>query len=290
MKTLEIHRLTSEKRDKEAFKICTVQFDEPCEVEEKIQTTKYNIVWVKKGYGKYLIDFQTHEISDQMIFFLTPGQMYQVLSEKIVEGVRISFEQDFYCIDTFGSQASCNGVLFKNSYQQPFIKLSSTDAEKLENITRLINYEFENPGIAHREMIHTYLQLLMIRATRMKMSEGESEENFSKDDSPHFMSTFNALLEAHYKEKHAVSDYAEAMHISPKALHKKIKTITGKSVSKIIQNRIILEAKRNLYHTNDTVKEIGFGLGFDDSGYFTRFFTKYANESPTEFREKMKVF
>ena len=290
MKAFEIHKLTSEKRKKEAFKICSVQFDEPCELEEPIQAQKYNIIWVKEGHGKYIIDFKSYEIHDQMMFFLKPGQMYQVISEMIVEGTRMSFEQDFYCVDIMDSPTSCNGILFNDAYQTP-LSLNDPQSDELHDIVRLINQEFARPGVAHREMIHTYLQLFMIKATRIKTQQnGFCVLGEQSDQDSAFVQSFHDLLDQHYTEKHAVSDYAELLFMSPKALHKKMKRITGHSVSSIIHDRLVLAAKRKLYHSDHSIKEIGYELGFEDSGYFTRFFTKYAHESPSEFREKMKVF
>ncbi|WP_228377142.1 helix-turn-helix domain-containing protein [Chryseobacterium sp. FH2] len=67
---------------------------------------------------------------------------------------------------------------------------------------------------------------------------------------------------------------------------RKCKNTTGLSVSQHIQNRIVLEAKRLLYHTDKSVKEISFELGYDDYPYFSRFFTKAAGMSALKFRSK----
>lgn len=289
MKKINIHRLLLGEQDRETFKICSVKFDKASEVEEAVQTDRYNIIWIKEGHGTYLIDFQKFEFANAMMFFLTPGQMYQVLSEEVVEGVRISFEQDFYCVDTFGDKASCNGVLFKNPLQVPYIKLSGKEAVQFEELSTQLHKELETNKVAQKEMVHTLLQLMMIQATRIKFSQNkvEQDEEPAREDS-RFLSKLNKLLETHFKVKHAVSDYAELLYVSPKTLHKKIKKLTGRPVSEIIQDRIILEAKREIFHSNKTIKEIGYDLGFDDPAYFSRFFQKYTDESPTEFRQKMK--
>lgn len=289
MKKINIHRLLLGEQDRESFKICSVTFDMASEVEEAVQSDKYNIIWIKEGRGTYLIDFQKFEFKSEMMFFLTPGQMYQVLSEEVVEGIRISFEQDFYCVDTFGDKASCNGVLFKNPLQFPYIKLSGKEAEQFQELSNHLHEELKAIKVAQKEMVHTLLQLMMIKATRIKFRQNKAEEDEepAREDS-RFLSKFNRLLETNFKEKHAVSDYAELLYVSPKTLHKKIKKLTNRPVSEIIQDRIILEAKREIFHSNKTIKEIGYDLGFNDPAYFSRFFQKYADESPTEFRQNMK--
>ncbi len=287
LQLIKIHKIQSERGSGNAFKICTAQFDVPFELQEPIQTYNYNIVWIQKGNGRYTIDFKTYHIKQGMIFFLTPGQMYKVESEGVIEGVRLSFEQDFYCVDTFSSQASCSGILFKNPYQKPFISLNGNQISEFQFIIEQINAEFCNPGLAHREIIHTYLQLFLIKAMRIKKEQAD-EFSLYADEETSFLYQFQNNLETYFRINHSVSYYADLLNISPKSLHKKVKEITGKPVSVIIQDRIILEAKRLLYHTNKSVKEIGYELGFDDPSYFSRFFTKQVNEAPTEFQQRIK--
>lgn len=287
MQRIKIHKIQSESGSGNAFKICTAEFDGPSEVQESIQTNSYNIVWIQKGNGRYSIDFEIYDIKEGMIFFLTPGQMYKVESEGVVEGVRMSFEQDFYCVDTFTSQASCSGILFKNPYQKPFISLNKKQISELQFIIEQINAEFGDPGLAHTEIVHTYLQLFLIKAMRVK-KEQIDELSLCADEETSFLYQFQNNLEAYFKSNHSVSYYADLLNVSPKSLHKKVKEITGKPVSLMIQNRIILEAKRLLYHTDKSVKEIGYELGFDDPSYFSRFFAKQVNEAPTEFQQRIK--
>lgn len=287
MELIKIHKIRSEIDKSDAFKICTAHFEDPCEVQEPIQADNYNIIWIQKGSGRYTIDFKTYDLGEEMIFFLTPGQMYRVESEGVVEGVRLSFDQDFYCVDTFASKASCSGILFKNPYQKPFISLDKEHSRELQGITEKINREFSDPGLAHKEIIHTYLQLFLIKATRIKKKQTEAIEENDVDDE-RFLNRFQNYLELNFKSQHAVSDYADYFNITPKSLHKKIKALTGKPVSQFIHDRIILESKRMLYHTQKSVKEIAYELGFDDPSYFSRFFTKRVEQTPTEFQQRIR--
>ncbi|MDE6261747.1 MAG: helix-turn-helix domain-containing protein, partial [Muribaculaceae bacterium] len=81
--------------------------------------------------------------------------------------------------------------------------------------------------------------------------------------------------------------YAERLNISPIYLNEIVKVITGLSASQFIKNEIVLFAKRELFHTSDSVKEIAYRLGFTDNAYFTRLFTETAGVSPGKFRENI---
>ena len=82
------------------------------------------------------------------------------------------------------------------------------------------------------------------------------------------------------------ADYAEKLHLSPTYLNECVKNTTGKPVSYHIQQRVILEAKRLLYHTDQSLKEVAAALGYDDYPYFSRLFSKVAGIAPLAFRDK----
>ena len=97
---------------------------------------------------------------------------------------------------------------------------------------------------------------------------------------------FKELFSEEKQINRNVSYYAEALHISPVYLNEVIKDITGMSVSKYIQNELMLRAKRMLVYTSLRISEISIHLGIDDCAYFTRLFTKAVGMSPTCFRKK----
>ena len=82
------------------------------------------------------------------------------------------------------------------------------------------------------------------------------------------------------------TEYADTLNISSDYLNECVKNTTGNSVSYQIQQRIILEAKRLLYYSDKSVKEISFELGYDDYPYFSRLFTKVAGITAPDFRKQ----
>ena len=98
--------------------------------------------------------------------------------------------------------------------------------------------------------------------------------------------SFKKLLEKDYRTSKRPGEYAQRLNISTAYLNECIKHTTGFSVSHFIHDRVILEAKRLLYHTNKSVKEIAFELGYEDYPYFSKLFTKVAGMSAITFRNK----
>ena len=102
---------------------------------------------------------------------------------------------------------------------------------------------------------------------------------------PFILQKLKDAIEENFKTKHSPADYAAMLYITPKALAKITKTHFNKTLSSLINERIIIEAKRELYLTNKTVKEIAYELGYEDEYYFSRFFKVNADVSPQMYRD-----
>ena len=92
-------------------------------------------------------------------------------------------------------------------------------------------------------------------------------------------------IEAHYRRLHSPAEYAALVHLTPKALGRLTKKHFHKTPSDLIQERIVIEAKRELYLTDKAVKQIAWELGFEDEYYFSRLFKQNADVSPAHYRQ-----
>ncbi|OOQ56548.1 helix-turn-helix domain-containing protein [Mucilaginibacter pedocola] len=97
---------------------------------------------------------------------------------------------------------------------------------------------------------------------------------------------FRELLEKNYRTEKRPAWYADSLNISTPYLNECVKVATGQPVSYHIQQRVILEAKRLLYHSTNSVKQIAAHLGYDDYPYFTRLFAKVTGTTAIAFRSK----
>ena len=92
-------------------------------------------------------------------------------------------------------------------------------------------------------------------------------------------------METNFKTKKQVADYAEMLNKSPKTLSNLFKKYNEKSPLQIIQDRTILEARRLLRHSDQSIKEIAYEIGYEDIQSFSRFFKKLEGVSPSEFKK-----
>ena len=269
----------------DVFSLQNVQFEKACVVNKPEQINSYKIFWINEGKGTYHIDFESYSFDGGVLFFLSPGQVFSVDSEKISEAYQLSFVQDFYCIQTHDTEVSCNGVLFNNVYETPFVKPSEKDVKKLSFIIESLVEEFENTETAQYDMLQAYLKQFIIHSVRIR-----KEYHVIKEDAEtKLFKDFSLLVEQNFKKLHSVTDYANRLGISPKSLAKHFQKTNTKTPSDFIKNRIIIEAKRQLLYSTEAIKFIAFDLGFNDPAYFSRFFTKATGQSPKQFQQAQKI-
>lgn len=269
---------------KNSFTLQVVDFDKACVLSEPEQIETYNIYWIKEGKGVYTIDFESFAFDGSALFFLSPGQVFSVASEKIKKAYRLSFTRDFYCIQTHDREVACNGVLFNNVYKTPFIKPCEEDHKRLDFILESLMEEFKNSKTAQHDMLQTYLKQFIVHSVRMQ----KSHEILTDSKETKLFKDFSLLLEQNFKTMHSVTNYANRLGLSPKSLAKHFQKFELKTPSDFIKNRIILEAKRQLIYSDQSVKQIAYDLGFNDAAYFTRFFKKAISKSPLQYKKDSK--
>ena len=193
------------------------------------------------------------------------------------------FNREFYCIVDHDAEVGCVGFLFYGLQHPMFISLDETEQEAILQLEKVFADEWQAKDNFQGEMLRTLLKHLIIKATRIAKQQSESYQQFP-DEKMDIVRKFALLLEGSFKIAHTVSFYAEALHKSPKTLSNIFALLKQPAPSKLIQNRIILEAKRYLHYTDKSAKEIAFELGFESPAHFSRFFKMYSGTNISEFR------
>lgn len=246
----------------------------------------FTMLWVMEGSGHLRVDVSAYDFSGSHLFFFSPYQPFMIERAEGIKGMAIHFHTDFFCIHKHQAEVACNGVLFNNIYDPPFISVGEADAVPLHSIISQMETELQNPALAQYELLISYLKILLITATRIKVAQNPySLEALPSAKEPEVLQSLKDAIEAHYRTKHAPSDYATLLNISPKALAKLTKNYFDKTLTNLIAERIIIEAKRELYLSSKPVKQIAYELGYDDEFYFSRFFKTNTDVSPQLFRE-----
>lgn len=246
----------------------------------------YTILFLLNSKGKLRADFAEYNFAGDALLFFAPYQPFMLTDVPAVTGIAIHFHPDFFCIFKHQKEVACHGVLFNNIYQPPIVSVPETTRPQLLQLVAQMQTEMQQVELAQYELLISYLKIFLITASRLKTVQHPvlgAEEHLAKE--PFVLNQLKEAIEEHYKAKRSASDYCRLLHISPKTLAKLTKTHWNKTLTHLIAERIVIEAKRELYLTSKAVKEIAYELGFEDEYYFSRFFKTNADISPQLFRE-----
>jgi len=245
----------------------------------------YSLIWIMEGKGKLKTDFSEYDFGANSLFSFTPYQPFMFLSN-LIRGIAIYFHSDFFCIHKHQTEVTCNGVLFNNIYQMPFVLVDESLQNTLNKLIEQMKAEMQNPGLAQYELLISYMKIFLISASRSKTEQQPPAMQSKKGNKePAILQNLKEAIEKDFKSKHTPGDYAVLLNISPNALAKITKKHFNKTLTDLITERIIIEAKRELYLTNKSVKAIAYELGYDDEYYFSRFFKKNTDIPPQVYRE-----
>ena len=267
------------------FQIDKVNLETKCQANRSEVCNSYKIIFIEDGNGSYTIDFNQVEIKGSGLFCISPGQVFTVNSEKIRSAFILSFQKDFYCVDTHGKEIACNGLLFNNVHRASSISVPQSDSLFILDTLEKMIQELKNKRTAHGEVLEAYLRIILVKALRLLEIE-EADNGKATHLENRVVQDFIALVEKNYKNVHSVKEYAEQLFISPRSLSKQLKKLHYPSPLEMIQDRIVLDAKRALKYGHESIKEIAYDLGFDDPAYFSRMFSKNTGLSPLEFRKQ----
>ena len=245
----------------------------------------YSLIWVKQGSGIVRADFKEYDLSPGSLFAFSPYQPFIFLAQHI-RGVALFFHPDFFCIHKHQAEIACNGVLFNNIYEPPFIEVNDDSSVTLNDVLAQVRNEIQNTTLAQHEILVSYLKIFLIHCSRLKREQApRARADLAAVGEPFILQNLKDSIEKNFKTQHSAGQYANELNISIKALAKATKTYFNRTITELISERIIIEAKRELYLTNKTVKEIAYGLGYDDEYYFSRFFKVNTDISPQMYRE-----
>ncbi len=243
------------------------------------------VLLLSKG-AELQVDLVEYSVKQPSLFFVSPNQHLHIKKLGKEDGHFIFYNRDFYCIQIHDEEVACNGLLFSNIYNMPMVELNKNEIPFFSYIFGQMTDEFGLNDTSLEEMLRTYLKQLFIKSTRLWKQQNLDKELTEQNSDLDFFRKFTLLVDEHYKEKHHVADYAELLFMAPKTISHKFKRLNLPQPNDVIKNRILLEAKRLLVHTNLTAKEVGYELGYEDPAYFSRLFVQKSGETPSAFRSK----
>ena len=241
------------------------------------------IIWFRAGVGVHLVDFVEHSYSPQTIFYIPHGAVHAFRPDDSLDGVLLHFD-DVMAMGSSDGQ-SLPGVLrtlaLSSSYSRT---LASEQARLVESSLEMLASELNGQdNFGKSTAIEAILRVLLVRVCRQFREAAKPRSTEHKQ-----YLEFLGLVESHYGEGLSVEAYAEQLGVSSKTLSRTVHHAASCSPQQVISDRLTLETKRLLVHTDLSVKKIAESLGIHDPSYLTRFFRKQTGVVPSAFRESWR--
>ena len=213
-----------------------------------------------------------------------PYSLHSDPSDKAA-GIVLDFHADFFCVYRHKNEVASNGILFNDIYNPPFFAVAEEAVSEFLHLASRMQDEVQGDALAQQESIILYLKLFLLQAIRIRTTQQAlAAETARTSKAPLVLQQLQEAIEVHHRRKHTAGEYADLLQMPPKHLSRLVKVYYHKTLSELISERLVIEAKRELYLTSQSVKAIAFELGFSDEHYFSRFFKKKTAISPQFFR------
>ncbi len=232
---------------------------------------------VEKGSVLIEIDFQKYKINAPAVVYMHPNQVHRILDFTNMTVCSLAIKNENLNSDYLK-------FLEEIAPAKPLALKKNVSTNIFETVSLCLNFSKQNDNKLYHLLLKDSCNTLVALIISVFLSQEKSLNKLSRVEL--ITKSFQQLLEKNYCTIKRPAEYAKLLNISTHYLNESIKNTTGSSVSQHIQVRIILEAKRLLYHTDKSVKEIAFELGYDDYPYFSRLFTKTTGMSALTFRNK----
>lgn len=293
LEKIPIYELPFQGNEKPAFKIYQVKGveiqrkDYPHKTEQPHKHNYYEVCFFTGGSGEHEIDFHTHEIISPSIHFLRPGQVHVIRRGIEYQGYLLVFSEEFFNLNFQNMEVIPGYPLITQLDNGPILNLNKNEFRDFFQLIENIEKELLNEDEESDKIIVAYLKIFFLKL-RQKFSKLVTTKNETSSSMRGLVYRFNQLIEENYAQIHHVKEYAEVLGESPINLNRAIKSVTGKTASEIIIDRLILEAKRLLIYSDLNNKEVAYKLNYEDPSYFARIFRRKTGLTPSAFRTQIR--
>ncbi len=235
----------------------------------------HEIIWVRQGSAVHVLDGESLDFPRHTLVCIPASRIHKLYPSPDCKTTGIKFKKEFLQL--------ASHMIFSQHSAHTVIQMNQEQAAIIEGYIGLMHYEYNHPSSYSHEKLQHLVSVFIIFIEELRLFQSQSDpKNLTQTQS--MWARFNAILEEKFKTEHRVSFYALRLNVSTRKLGEIVKYYTGKCVSEVIDERLIVEARRLILISDLSIKEIAFELGFGEHSYFTKVFKKLTGITPTEFK------
>lgn len=243
----------------------------------------HELFFFATGQGEHMIDLEAVPVAPPCVHLVAPGQVHQLTRSGTTRGTVVMFGEGAWMELARWSEVA---ALFESGTRIPAFTLDPAALAEAEDLLRRIEQEVGRGRERSDGVVLNYLGILLLRTARWRRPV--IAQAAPATDRNGTVEQFLRAVDAHFLEHLPVGTYAERLALSPGRLNALVRKHTGKSAGEVLQDRLLLEAKRLLLHADLSVKEVSYALHMGDPAYFNRFFKKAVGTTPLTYREQVR--
>jgi AraC family transcriptional activator of pobA len=243
----------------------------------------YLVLYITQGSGEHTIDFVTYSVAPNSFFLMTPGQVHSWRLSVDADGFILFFTSEFYQLDKSDKHLLAF-PFFQSLNTNAHLPLKKNAEPMIDVVIREMLRDYTSSGSLKLQLFRSYLDIILL-----KLADHYPQQNktAASSNSTFKLRMLGELIDTHYREHKQPHVYASLMNLSASYLNNLCKQMLGKTLSDLIQERIILEAKRFFAYSDLTISQVSDKLHFSEPSYFIRFFKKQTGVTPEQFREQI---
>ena len=247
------------------------------ELEQPERHDRHSFFLLENGTVTLEIDFKKYKIKSPSVIYMHPNQVHRILA---FENVTVSS----LGINNENLNPEYLKLLEEITPAKPLLLKKETFFLLSGAASLCIKFSERKHDRLYHFLLKDSCNALVALVVSLYLEQSRSTDKPSRFEI--VTKAFREILEHNYTAAKRPAAYAQKLNISTPYLNECVRNTTGYSVTYHIQQRVILEAKRLLYHSDKSVKEIAFELGYDNYPYFSRLFTNVSGMTPLTFRNK----
>jgi AraC family transcriptional regulator, transcriptional activator of pobA len=252
------------------------------EISAHTHNALFQIMLITEGHADAVLDNENTQLTAPCLILIPAGTVHGFHFAPATQGRIISVALGFL---EHNARAMDQDFILE-MINQTIVLPYAHSVRHFEAVKKLIDQiltEFRYPQVGRAIVFDALLRTLLIHVLRHKKIKRIKETSHSHQRT--ILNRYRTLIEAHYKQRWTVADYATELCITESKLNRICKSFTQKSAFEVIQDRILLEAQRYLIYTNASLDEVAYDLGLNDVAYFCRYFKKRTGMTPKAFRK-----
>ena len=246
----------------------------------------YHLLWMTRAEGTHMLDFEHFDVRDHSVFFVSPGQLHAWASSVRPQGYVINISAAFFVQMFPRADDIAQFPFFHLACDTPVMYLTPAEHDELLPLLQEIEREIQDRGEGRFDIVRSYLLVLLTRLRRLyPLTDAVRASGPSYALAKRFM----LLIESEYLKLTSIGQYAQALDVSERQLNEAVKSTVARTAGQVIQDRIVLQAKRLLCNSDLPIADIAYQLNFEDPAYFARFFKRHTQRTPGEFRRQFSA-